>query len=490
MMRYTNINILNQEKRFRYVFEYQDDIEETLTSNLSYEITKDNRIDFFDPYVNLKREGNEWYLYEGEHTTSEHLPSDYYNISSLNIYFPEFSLETYEGDVNYALTINTWIHGKYVYLGTYLINRKDAIACDKVKTFEGNRYYEYINLRIIDPWYLTYGDEWKEFRQAVCGEQNREGHEINETGSIINISLHPIEEVDNKYIKLGEYIGGQNSINLSDTYNDYISYHINREEYYGYEERVHGKLRFNTSYNQDIEGLKLYLKETYNIDNFVLRYEFVLKDKEDIYKSYQFFKDDIECILSCVDFNFDSWNGFKEGLVLVSSIDIIVDYEDEDTPPILSLISNEIPFTQDIFKFYIGEPPFHHVALSLIDMNNYNINAVNKIEKKIIQVERPSDYKANILKPVYYKVKDLASLILHPSVTENICINLDTYKSTVDTFIIQIENVSFIERARTNSGVIFKIVGTNLPHSVESGVYYILNQDSELVTTGKFTYEA
>ena len=120
---------------------------------------------------------------------------------------------------------------------------------------------------------------------------------------------------------------------------------------------------------------------------------------------------------------------------------------------------------------------------------NYNINAVNKIEKKIVQVDRPSDYKANILKPVYYKVKDLASLILHPSVTENICINLDTYKSTVDTFIIHIENVSFIERARTNSGVIFKIVGTNLPHSVESGVYYILNQDSELVTTGKFTYE-
>lgn len=491
-MKNTVINILDQERRFRYIFEYQDDLELSEIGSLGYEVSKDDsRIDFYDSYTNLRREGNEWYPYEGTHLLSEHLPSDHYNISSINIYFPEYGVETYEKDVDYALTINTWIHGKYVYLGTYLINRRDAIACDKVREFDGARYYEYINLKIIDPWYLVYGDEWREFRQMVCGEEEYDNHELNNTGSILNISLYPIEYIDNKYIKLNEYIGGQNAINLSDTYSDYISYHISRDEYYGYEERVYGVIKFNTSYDQDFEGFKLYIKETYGIDNFILRYEFVVKDSENIYKSQQFLRNDITCTLSSKDFRFDSWSGFKEGMMLVSSVDIIVgeDEYDEDSYPTISLVSNEIPFTQDVMKYYVGDIPFNHVTISLVDMKVYNINTVNKIEKNVVKVDRPNDYKSNIIKPVYYKVKDLAALILHPNVTEDICINLDAYKSTVDTFIIQIEGVSFVESARVSAGVIFKIIGNSVPHKVESGVYYILNQDSELVTTGKFTYE-
>lgn len=489
-MRYTNINILSEDRRFRYVVEYQDDVEQVASKDLGYEVS-DGRIDFSTS--DLKREGNDWVDYTSKHLSHDYVPENYYNISSINFYYPEYSIETYEQDVNYALTINTWIHGKYIYLGTFILNRKDAIACNRVREFEGTRYYEFTNIRIIDPWYLTYGDEWRGFRRNVCGEEEFDDCEINGTGSILNISLHPIEEVGSRYIKLRDYIGGQNAINLSDNITGYISYHIGREEYYGYEERIHGSLSFNKSYEQNYEGLKLYLKETYNIDNFILRYEFVVKDKENIYKTCQFIKEDIHCTITRDDLRFDSWDDFIEGMSIAASVDIIIDSEDsddyEEVYPTLSIISNELPLTQDLFKFYIGELPFNHVTLSLIDMNTYNINTVNKIEKKIIQVDRPSDYKSNILKPVYYKVKDVASIVLHPAVTENICLNLDAYKSSVEAFIIQVEGVNFTERARTNAGVIFKIVGTSLPNINTSGVYYILNQDSELITTGKYNYE-
>ena len=72
---------------------------------------------------------------------------------------------------------------------------------------------------------------------------------------------------------------------------------------------------------------------------------------------------------------------------------------------------------------------------------------------------------------------------------ENICINLDQYKHLVKSFILQIEGVKFIEIGRTKSGVVFKVIGNKLPKQIQTGQYYILNQDSDLVTSGKYTYE-
>ena len=121
-------------------------------------------------------------------------------------------------------------------------------------------------------------------------------------------------------------------------------------------------------------------------------------------------------------------------------------------------------------------------------MHVYNINAVNKIEQKIVQLNRPENSKSNIVLPVFFKTRDLNDLILHPSVTETICINLDSFKSKVESFIIQIEGCDFKEIGRTNNGILFKIVGGSLPKQKHSGLYYILNQKSELISSGKYTY--
>ena len=46
-----------------------------------------------------------------------------------------------------------------------------------------------------------------------------------------------------------------------------------------------------------------------------------------------------------------------------------------------------------------------------------------------------------------------------------------------------------METSRNPNGVVFKVIGNSLPNMIQSGTYYILNQDSELISTGKYTYE-
>jgi hypothetical protein len=119
-----------------------------------------------------------------------------------------------------------------------------------------------------------------------------------------------------------------------------------------------------------------------------------------------------------------------------------------------------------------------------MNINKYNV--INKIENKIVQIERPNDSKSNIIQPVFFRVKDSEVLTLHPVVTENICINLDNYKSKVKKFILQIDNCKFEQIGYNSYGALFKILGNTLSKELISGTYYILNEQYELVTSGKY----
>jgi hypothetical protein len=113
---------------------------------------------------------------------------------------------------------------------------------------------------------------------------------------------------------------------------------------------------------------------------------------------------------------------------------------------------------------------------------------VNKVENKIVQLERPDKSKTNIIQPVFFRVNDTELLTIHSAVTENVCVNLDDYKSKVDTFYLQIEKCIFNQIGANQYGIIFKVVGASLPNETPEGTYYILNEDYELVTTGKYKY--
>lgn len=90
-----------------------------------------------------------------------------------------------------------------------------------------------------------------------------------------------------------------------------------------------------------------------------------------------------------------------------------------------------------------------------------------------------------IIMPVFFRSRDLGNTEIHNEVTENICINLDAYKNKVQYFIIRIGNYSSQEIGRNNSGVIFQIIGPKIGNK-EKGLYYILNEKGEVVTTGNY----
>lgn len=475
-MSFTNINILNKEHTFKYVLEYKEN--EVETSSII-------------PTSNWKWNNNVWEPSLSNEDFSSYIPSNI-KLSNVTLYFPDYSVDTYENGLKYALTINTWINDKYIELGSFIISRNDCEAADTIKTFYNQKYYEKYTVTIINPKSIVYDDDWKSWRENVCGVDVK-GYELNNTGSIINFSLHPVINSGNIYTKVEKYDGGQNAINLSKF--DSLSYNIKFNDNLEFE----GNVSYNEAYGKNFLGFEEYLEETYNIDttkSLELIYEFYIQDKEDLFFREVISNNDTKVILQRGDIIYEdenkikhplftSWIDFKPGLVLNGTLNVLVGKEE-----ILTIMSNSINLTPEIFKFLIQDNGTQYVELNDINMNVYEINTVNKIQQNIIQVDRPSDYKSNIVKPVYYRTRDIANVVFHPEITENICINLDAYKSSVKSFILRLEGINFGEKARVSSGVIFRINGNYLPKTNKEGIYYILNQDSELITTGKYIYES
>jgi hypothetical protein len=176
---------------------------------------------------------------------------------------------------------------------------------------------------------------------------------------------------------------------------------------------------------------------------------------------------------------FNDWNTFEEGWCIAGSL--TVSNGDDD---ILSVISNEIPITQDIFSIYTNFGSEKIIDIS--DMNITQYTLVNKIENNIVQIERPNESKSNIIQPVFFRANDTETLFIHPAVTENVSIRLDEYKSKVEMLILQIDGCRFNSIGESQFGTIFKITANTLPASANAGTYYILNENLELVTTGKY----
>lgn len=157
----------------------------------------------------------------------------------------------------------------------------------------------------------------------------------------------------------------------------------------------------------------------------------------------------------------------------------------------VSVRTNPFPITQERYGRLLHASTGQPTKIDIPhDMVINRPRFINKTIQNVVEMTAQTDSKSNIIQPVFFRSRELASIIVHPAVTENICINLDAYKASVERFYIKIEGVAFYEIGRTESGVIFKISGNMLPGQLTNGTYYILNQDAELVTTGKYKYES
>lgn len=473
-MKYINININSENDSFKYIIEYDDDPQ---YMDLSIPYTKYmNRVDVLTGDV--VRIENNWVpinKWVEDKNVDNILLNNPCNTSKIRIYFPDYSVDTYK-HTKYAITFNTWINGIFIYLGSYILDRNDSLAT--VKKINNEKYHEYIELNIIDAWDIAYSDNWKEFREIICGENNGTNKILNNTGAQLNVSLYPVEYVDDNYVKLSDYVGGQNSINISNIKTDYLKLNLTSGFNNDGELYFKNSLIFNKIYNDNI---KEYILETYDKSLSNIKYNIIIKDKNNLYKFLEKISLNTSETFNKNLFNYNEWNEWEEGLVIMGSASFLNDSGEE----IIYILSNEIPLTQDIFKYMIISE-INKINLDDINMNKYEINAINKNINNIIRVNKPDSSKNNISQPIFFKTRDLNNLIIHPNVIENICLNLDTYKSRVKTFYLQIGNSVFKQIGSNGYGILFKINGNQLEKGISEGIYHILNEDYELVSSGKY----
>lgn len=482
------INIKGNDQLFKYLVEFTRGSAYTDGQDIGWCVVGKD-ICLFEGDVTHYRVKNDWYSASLLTMTNTNIPNKC-RTSRLRVYIPQHSVDTYVRGVQYMLTASTWINGVKIDLGSTLFRRTDTLANDFGVVKNGNdEYFENFDIDIIDPHDIMYSDSWMNFRNKVCGEPK----DINNTGSILNVTLYVVEQYEDSFIMKKDWVGSFNTFNISDLQDDYLK--LNIAPNYS----VPG-FDYTISMNPEYNWLSTYLGETYGLDGIPfssMKFELIARNKTtavvgpivgfDAKQDYGVVKQTIkwESVLNGTNERhgladwFDSWENYEEGWFFVGSYTI---YDGDDE--MFTILSNELPITQELFSFFVGDATEKIIDVNDMEIINYNV--VNKIENRIVQLDRPDNSKSNIIQPVFFKVKDTEHLTLHPAVTENICVNLDDYKSKVDKFYIQIGDNKFEQIGANQYGILFKFRANVLSEDFVEGTYYVLNQDYELVTMGKY----
>lgn len=393
----------------------------------------------------------------------------------IQIDIPDFNPSVYS-DVDYIVDISTRIGMTKVVLGCVRFCTDDILSLPEPYHDGQHKYHQYIKIDILDPWDLCYSDDFAEFRTEFCLEIPN----TNNCGSLVDIEITPISNEDTEMIPDIRYSSGRNLILLSERDNDYMSVDLESVP-----DGWLGKINFNKVYDGD---LKTYLRETYFIDVVECQPQLTIMDEDYGYKIMDLdpiILDDGEIGDMLFDMSdkrlrFDDWSDYQEGLYAVLTLTFV----DIDGNELMYTRSNNVPVDKKKFSFIVGD----EITLEEMDITVENLDVVNKIQKNIVNVNRPDDYKSNIIKPVFYRSFPLEEIEIHKSVTFTISIDLDSYKTKSDSFSIQIEGKNFQEVGRVPGGVLFKISGSELPASEPNGKYYILDENQELVSEGNYRY--
>lgn len=538
MRQQTQINIIRNDKKLHYMVEFHDmGIIDVTHGEYSYVETPEGiqfirnqrLIDNFEnnDICNVIRTVNTW-------APETRIFSNYYiprNIQQrqVTLFIPRYSMESFYdkkfGDdqemrlsgIKYIITTYIYIAGIKVVLGSYLFDLGSARATNGKVHYKMDDFQLCVDFNIVDPISITYNDEWLGFRKNICMEPEN----INNTGSVIHIDLDPVIQSSegDYYIRSSEFMGGITSVPFGKKMIDFL--HANLE----FNGDANITIDFNEVYNGD---LNLYLAETYGMWEFdedgniiidngipvprenVIIFELIIRDKENVYfetsRMLKTMPEHSICSWTFVkEYIQQPWSWYKDGLILQGSVEIydIMNLPEKyrDNPdeirdrlsPVVDILTNEIPLNKETYKFLVPtDGSMIHdstINLNLIDMNEYNVSVVNKIQKQVVQINRPEDYKSNIVRPVFIRTEPLGDITIHPAVSENIAINLNKYKSKVDLFYIRIEGVDFIEIGRTPTSVVFSIDGNLLPNENTEGIAYILNENFKLVITTHYKYE-
>lgn len=195
---------------------------------------------------------------------------------------------------------------------------------------------------------------------------------------------------------------------------------------------------------------------------------------------------------------FDKWEQKPEKLIVRTAFyDRILGIE---------IPSNLVIITKEWFKYLVNNVDIYRLTImsninakkgliddnmKVIDLRDGNINFINKISCFVNKTENntvtssTSKNQKIILKPIFYKVKDLQNIVLRSTLPQNIGINLSEYMSKVESFKIIIGNNEFIESGRNDIFVIFNIDPSKLNGT--KGKYDITNEDGTYLSSGNWS---
>jgi hypothetical protein len=191
---------------------------------------------------------------------------------------------------------------------------------------------------------------------------------------------------------------------------------------------------------------------------------------------------------------FDGWNDFRNGMYAQCIYKVY-----SDGVPKMYIKSNRVYITQDEFRFIINNP--ETINLNDIDMNVENVKIINKIENNVIQIQRPDDYKNNLIKPVFYKVYTADTIVIKcdpHSGTLKQYISIDppanVSLNVIKKFTLVVNGQKFNEIARQMNHVIFLInpgVKINVDAEgkpLKNTQYEVLKDNEEDCFEGKVTF--
>ncbi len=399
-----------------------------------------------------------------------------HTIHKLNVWFPIEQLSTYYKKYNlYHLFVYTYANDELYILYSNVIDSMNNLSGTPF-IYKGVRYQEYQEI----PLSHIYASQITEYTSQIYisitsvskdGDVYYTNTNTFPGASFISANQSPLS------LALTVHDSSTNGFhlqvdNLVDDINSTFPTYIKNKYFDSGECTLFYRFLIVDKYNEEVLVDKLVKKDFSRVNTFSIPYTDIFKTEDDLKK--------VSSDLS-----------YPVGLQVVVNIEaysgsLKVDDIDDDTYPVITISSNPLMLSECIWGQMRAAITYNFNSTSLkkkIDDMSTNISVKNVVETKTIKVNQNTT--EGVIKPVFYRAYPLDAVVLHKDVKENILVNLDGYLSQVSKFYIKINGEVFGEYARVYDGVVFTVDGL----SGEDGVYYILDEDKQLVTSGKFTFE-
>lgn len=361
------------------------------------------------------------------------------------LYCPEKFISNGYG-LLYKIELSYWINWREVPLKEFSFSRLDCLA-EPTFTYMDNIYSEYIDINVQLPDYNVY------VVMDVEDKNSDISHIEYEAGQGVILKDD---------IKIGGYLKIQD--------NNFIPvFTIN-----------------GTPVDDVINTIKKY----YGDGDYKIKTTMYVNDTTDVYDMFETDPSDNIIPISTNDVlrKYIDNSLYIEGL-RVRPVLTLFKLIDNEYIRFIGIGLNSYTLKQDQYMAYHKGVDSEYINIENLNMNIIKPRIINKTIQQIVNMTSKSDSKANIIQPIFFRVRDLAGIVVHPAVTENICINLDNYKSQVDSFYLKIGSAVFKEVSRVSAGIVFNIKGNLLSTDLAGGKYYILNQDGDMVTYGSYMIE-